>query len=104
MSTVPFNSSDSIRIVPLYQKDKVELQEPDAARKNKPAVTGKLTYRGGPLLAAVEVFTVFWGAAWESGALKDMVAKINTYFQTILQSSLLDQLTEYNTTAYTIGK
>src|SRR6266850_659610 len=30
----------------------------------KPPSTASFTYRGGPLLTAVEIVTVFWGAAW----------------------------------------
>lgn len=27
-----------------------------------------LTYRGGPLLTAVQLYTLFWGAAWQDAA------------------------------------
>ena len=43
---------DSIRVVPLHLPDEMAAA---------PATPPKLTYRGGPLLSAVEVFTVFWG-------------------------------------------
>jgi len=29
-----------------------------------PAARPRLTYRGGPVLPAVEVFDIFWGVAW----------------------------------------
>lgn len=45
---------DSIRVVPLHLPDELLAA---------PAVPPQLTYRGGPLLTNVEVFTVFWGAA-----------------------------------------
>jgi len=41
-----------IRIVPLH---------PGKAKAAAPQVTPKLTYRNGPLLTAVQVFTIFWG-------------------------------------------
>src|SRR5207302_9519594 len=45
-----------IRIVPLHR--------PEAAAAPA-AAAAHLTYRHGPLLTAVEVFTTFWGSAWQ---------------------------------------
>jgi len=84
--------SDSIRIVPLHQP-----QETAA-----PAAPPQLTYRNGPLIAAVEVFTVFWGAAWNSPPQDTMMRDLNQFFDYILASALMDQLTEYNVAAYKI--
>jgi len=41
---------------------------PGKAKAAAPQVAAKLTYRNGPLLTSVEVFTVFWGAQWNSSA------------------------------------
>jgi hypothetical protein len=82
-----------IRIVPL--REEIEAVAP--------ASTPQLTYRGGPLLTAVEVVTVYWGSAW-AGADTAQVGKIDAFFDTILQSALLDQLAEYSTGSYTIGR
>ena len=48
---------DPIRIVPLSVPDEMLRPVEGAA----PAVAPQLTYRGGPLLTNVQVFTVFWG-------------------------------------------
>jgi hypothetical protein len=87
---------DPIRIVPLY------LPETVTAETAAPAVAPQLTYRDGPLLTAVEVFTVFWGHAWH-GAQSAMVQQINGFFDFILTSSLIDQLAEYSMPGQQIG-
>jgi hypothetical protein len=86
-----YGHSDAIRIVPLHHPQALQ------------ASTPQLTYRSGPLITAIEVFTVFWGAAWNSGAMKTMMADINTFFDYILTSELLDQLSEYNVGNYKIS-
>src|SRR5258708_38134926 len=70
----------------------VPLRAP-AARVRAPAVA-ELTYRGGPLLSAVEVVTVFWGAASLEG--------LNAFFAFVLASPYLVQLGEYSTPKYKI--
>src|SRR5262245_11747418 len=85
---------DLIRIVPLHHG---ALAAPPAAAQPK------LTYRNGPLLGAVEVFTVFWGDAWKSAPQNAMIPKINAFFDFILTSPLIDQLVEYNTSQTKIG-
>jgi hypothetical protein len=84
--------SDSIRIVPLHPPQEVA-----------PAVPPQLTYRNGPLIAAAEVFTVFFGAAWNSAPLNTTMQDLNQFFDYILTSPLIDQLAEYNVPAYQIG-
>lgn len=85
---------DMIRIVETYV--------PDEVRAPLPAPP-QLTYRGGPLLSAVEVFTIFWGSAWQSGPQSAMVQQINDFFDFILTSPLIDQLGEYSVPQYAIG-
>jgi hypothetical protein len=85
---------DPIRIVPL------QLPQGIAAA---PAVGPKLTYRGGQLLTAVEVYTIFWGKAWEKPPHADFVAKLNGFFDDILVSTLIDQLAEYSTNSQKIA-
>jgi hypothetical protein len=99
--TIVSAHGDAIRIVPLHVGDAVSQPTAEAAAA-APAATPHLTYRGGPLLSAVEVFTIFWGAAWKSAPLNGVAAQINQFFDVILTSALLDQLTEYNVPAYTI--
>ena len=86
--------SDSIRIVPLHPGAGAEAAAPAAAPQ--------LTYRNGPLIAAVEVFTVFWGAAWNSAPQNAMMQEVNQFFDFILTSPLIDQLGEYNVANYKI--
>jgi hypothetical protein len=93
---------DAIRIVPLSL--------PDAMRRPVQPLVGaaaaaapQLTYRNGPLMTAVEVFTIFWGSEWESGSLSAIPAQINAFFTFILTSALIDQLSEYSVPAWTIG-
>jgi hypothetical protein len=84
---------DYIRIVPLYAPGEVAA----------PAAAPNLTYRGGPLLSSVQVFTVFWGQAWIQAPFNASIQQLNDYFDYILISSLIDQLAEYNTSTQTIG-
>jgi hypothetical protein len=94
--TAPRNSLDHIRVVPLYH--------PSLSRVIVAAAKPKLTYRSGPLLENVEVFTIFWGKTWgPAGASTALVSQINQFFSAILVSSLIDQLTEYNVTGHSIG-
>jgi hypothetical protein len=83
-----------IRIVPLYR--------PEAAAAPA-AAAPHLTYRHGPLLTAVQVFTVFWGSAWEQAPSNNLAAQMNQFFDYILTSQLIDQLGEYSVPGQTIG-
>lgn len=99
---------DAIRIVPLHPQAGAEIVAPAAAPQ--------LTYRNGPLMTSVEVFTIFWGAAWNTApqkaikgsqvagkaSLGDLMGEINQFFDFILSSSLIDQLAEYNVAKYKI--
>jgi hypothetical protein len=95
------NRGDAIRVVPVasVQDIGVVLDRETAALTPPP----QLTYRGGPLLGAVEVVTVFWGKAWNLPANQATPAKLNAFFDAILVSGLVDQLGEYSTASTTIG-
>jgi hypothetical protein len=84
-----------IRVVPLYRPKIVAAA---------PAVAPQLTYRNGPLLTAVQVFTVFWGAAWEKTPDSDLLTQMNQFFDYILTSQLMDQLGEYSVPGQAIGR
>lgn len=84
-----------IRIVPLH---------PGKVKAAAPQVPPKLTYRNGPLLTSVQVFTVFWGADWNNAPQSDVPPKINEFFDFILSSQLLDQLGEYSVSNQKIGR
>src|SRR5216683_5301915 len=83
-----------IRVVPLYRPE-----APPAVAAAAP----HLTYRNGPLLTAVQVFTVFWGSAWQQASNSDLLKRINQFFDTILSSQLIDQLGEYSIASQAIG-
>ncbi len=83
-----------IRIVPLHRPEAVAA--PAAAAPH-------LTYRNGPLLTAVQVFTVFWGSAWQQASNNGLLSQINQFFDYILTSQLMDQLGEYSVPAQAIG-
>jgi hypothetical protein len=84
--------TDPIRVVPLHGID--DLTAPIGAAT--PAVAPQLTYRGGPLLTSVQVFTVFWGSGWQQQPQAGLIAKLNQFFDKVLSSTLIDQLAEYN--------
>ena len=90
---------DPIRIVPLHVPDAVK-PTPEAAAAAAPP---QLTYRNGPLIAAPEVFTIFWGVAWQQAAQGPLVARLNGFFDFILTSPLIDQLAEYSVPAHKIA-
>jgi hypothetical protein len=81
-----------IQIVPLFDLEAAA-----------PAARPKLTYRGGPLLPAVEVFTFFWGVAWEQAPVAPLVQQINQFFDFVVTSPLIDQLAEYSVPGTSIG-
>ncbi len=85
--------SEPIRIVPLYTPGEVK----------KVTSPPQLVYNNGPLLSAVQVFTVFWGAAWQQSPLSDTVQSLNSFFDFILTSPLMDQMAEYSTPTQKIG-
>jgi hypothetical protein len=84
---------DHIRIVPLHV--------PGGAAAAAPA-PAHLTYRKGPLISAVQVFTVFWGSAWNAAPQSAMVGHLNQFFDFVLTSALIDQLDEYSVAKFKI--
>jgi hypothetical protein len=90
---------DPIRIVPLHLPS--ELYRPSAGIAAPPAA--QLTYREGPLLSSVKVFTVFWGQAWQTTPNADLANQLNQFFKFVVSSALVDQLAEYSVPGQTIG-
>jgi len=82
---------DAIRVVPLHLPGVLA-----------PAAAARLTYRKGPLISAIEVFTIFWGSGWKQAGPSSQIGQLNTFFDFILTSALIDQLTEYNVPRYRI--
>lgn len=93
---MPARDPHAIRIVPVKT---FELKTPG---KVHPRPGGRLTYRDGPLLTAVDIHTIFWGAAWQ-GAQAGLIGQINSFFQFVVTSPLIDQLAEYSVPGFAIG-
>jgi hypothetical protein len=90
---------DAIRVVPMHlpptvTKRAAGIQAPPAPR---------LTYRGGPLLGACEVYCLYWGSAWSKGTQKRLSAQLDAFFTYVLSSELIDQLAEYATPQFPIA-
>src|ERR1700680_2592263 len=92
-------TNDPIRIVPLHLP--TELYRPSPGIAAPPAA--QLTYRGGPLLDSVKVFTIFWGQAWQTDPNSTLANQINQFFGFVVSSALIDQLAEYTVPGQTIG-
>ena len=91
--------NDPIRIVPLHMPG--ELYRPSAGIAAPPAA--QLSYRGGPLLQSVKVFTIFWGQVWETGPNSSLAVQVNQFFRFVVSSALVDQLAEYSVPGQPIG-
>ena len=85
---------DVIRIVPLHKPE---------AQALAPAVEPKLVYRNGPLIIAVEIFTIFWGSGWQQESSASILTQVNQFFDFILTSSLMAQLAEYSVAGQSVG-
>ena len=88
------SSTGAIRIVPLHEPE---------VQAIAPAMAPKLVYRNGPLITSVEVFTIFWGSSWQQPAAAGILAQMNQFFDFVLTSDLMDQLSEYNVAGQSIG-
>jgi hypothetical protein len=91
--------NDPIRIVPLHLPS--ELYRPSAGIAAAPAA--QLTYRGGPLLESIKVFTIFWGQMWQTSPNSNLANEINQFFTFVVSSTLIDQLAEYSVSGQPIG-
>jgi hypothetical protein len=68
-----------------------------------PVAPPLLTYRGGPLLTDVEVFSLYWGEAWTSTPLQRLAARLQDFLTFALASPLVGQLAEYSVPGHHIG-
>ena len=69
-----------------------------------PAVAAQLTYRGGPLITSVKIFTFYWGSWWAQASRAQTASQINDFFTYLVASPLIDQLAEYSVSQYSIGQ
>jgi hypothetical protein len=97
---VPPAHGRPIRVVPMRGGGGLVAPAPRAVA---PAAA-QLTYRGGPLLTAVDVVTVFWGAAWNDATAVATAQSLNAFFQFVVSSPYVDQLSEYSTPNEKIGR
>lgn len=111
-----FQPGEHIRVVPLHHpKPSVSIDDLGRRRAGgdqdlfdgKPhalAANPNLTYRHGPLLPNVQVFTIFWGKLWGSSPTSTQMMKdLNSFFSAILVSPAIDQLAEYSVPGQAIG-
>ena len=63
-----------------------------------------LTYHGGPVIGAVEVVPIYWGAAWANATNAPLSAQLDGFFDFILTSPYMDLLREYSTPTTQIGR
>ena len=89
-----------IRVVPMRGAGGLVAPAPPV----RAPAAARLTYRSGPLLTAVEVVTVFWGAAWNEATMQTTAQALNGFFQFVVASPYLDQLGEYSTAQQKIGR
>ena len=85
-------SATPIQIVPIH-----------GAALEAPARAPSLKYGGGPLLTAVQVFNLFWGDAWQQEPQTTLMRQLDQFFDYVLTSPLLDQLSEYSVPGSVIG-
>jgi hypothetical protein len=61
-----------------------------------------LQNHGGPVIGAVEVIPIYWGAAWASGTNATLATQLDSFFDFIVTSSYMDLLHEYSTASTSI--
>lgn len=111
-----FATGEYVRVVPLHQPKPAltigelararagEARDPYDGRPQVAPAQAQLTYRGGPLLGNVEVFSIFWGKTWGAApSSTELMSKLNKFFADILVSPAIDQLSEYNVPGQAIG-
>src|SRR6266436_2136558 len=102
-----FRPGEYVRIAPLHHpKPSIALDALESYREDEggdlfdgaphPApASAQLTYRNGPLIPNVEVFTIFWGNLWgQTPTSTTMMEKLNQFFTAILVSPLIDKLAQ----------
>jgi hypothetical protein len=115
-SSAKFSQGEHVRIVPLhYPKPSVSIDElgrlrgetadtdPFDGQPHVAPASAHLTYNNGPLLPAVQVFTVFWGTKWSGSGGSVMMQNLNKFFQALVISPLVNQLKEYSVHGQNIG-
>lgn len=89
----PTRRRDAIKITPLSLPE-ATLAPSDEEARARPEP--HLTYRGGHLLQHVAVTAIYVGSQWRREAHRTFRQRLNQFFEFIVTSSLIDQLTEYD--------
>lgn len=105
---MPQTSLDTITFNDLRKKVKgVTPLHPKKAPKSYLPVAGaspaQLTYRNGPLLANVDVISIYWGSKWLTAANQNTRNQLDMFLDYLVTSPYMDQLKEYSVPAYQIG-
>jgi len=78
--------------MPVHFPDRKKPQTP------VPNAAANLQYYGGPVLAKVKVFTVFWNNKVQ------FQSQLNDFYKAVADSAYYDWLSEYNTQTQNIGR
>jgi hypothetical protein len=62
-----------------------------------------LKYHDGPLLGAVDVVPIYWGAAWSTDPNASFARDLDAFFDFIVTSQMMEMLAEYSTASTRIG-
>lgn len=66
----------------------------------------QLTYRGGPLIAQIKVFALYWGSAWNprqpGGSSAVTRQALDAFLSDLVGGAYMNMLAEYSTNGYTI--
>ncbi len=66
----------------------------------KPAATAAAppfaSNHGGPVIQSVQVIPIYWGAAWATGTNATLATDLDSYFDFVVTSTLMDLLAEYS--------
>jgi hypothetical protein len=91
LAALDMESGERVHTMPMQNADTQAIASAAAA-------TAHLTYYGGPVIPAVKIHAVYWGA---SAAHQ---AHLNSFYGAITKSTYFDWLKEYNTPTQSIGR
>jgi len=66
----------------------VPLHKPEEEMAMAAAAPAQLVYNNGPLLTAVQVYTIFWGSTWQQSPASAMATNVNGQFLRLIESAL----------------
>ncbi len=75
-----------------------------------PAAAAQLTYRGGPVIAQIRAYGLYWGSAWNGPMPGGTSAKpvtrqaLDAFVADLVRGAYMDLLSEYSTSSATIAR